>query len=930
MTSKAKKMFYKILACGLAAVVILSACLPLFAETSDKKEDGNIIYNDDAEGSNPNLFDYTNLITKTYGDRGHIDVDSGNFVVNLDGVKSDIRFFGVRYDIAKEGIPTGDRLNNMVSELAAHGYNLIVIDDVYSVLKNSSNFTDFSEFLSALYEANMYAGIGLFSTSSLKVNSDSKGAAILDRDTVRRAQSFIKRFFGTKNTFRSDENVTVTYGDDTTIAFVTYCSDLDIGADALCYSSLQKEFNEWLLDKYGSTEVIRGLYWVNEAGESILGEEENAKRGTILTPTEPVYALYTDALSGRQREADFGRFLISYVSEQFNILKELIRSVGCQAPILISDNDSTAFNVCISGGGDASRGDFAFTPDMTVKEAISQAALGTVANKPYIAVWDTSATATAEEGEAPVTATDSELISEFISLVSYASYQGWDALVVGDYSETSENSTNKNAALWDNSGFMATLFRHTAVAASYGSNFGIAYSGYDTVMDFGRFKNSTLASALIAKTENVFFDTDYTADPNFKIVMSSGNTSSGSYEGANSNKENGTKAIIQSVYPYRNASFSELYMNKAEWINDQGIISANGRIIENLDGIDVYFGEGKAIVPDGIIETSKQLATAFDRLGFTSYRDPEDASDLGCYSSDGLLITDNGRLFYNENSDSLVGFGTRYFLATGDLSDETLNAAYTAYLNRYYYNSSTEQEYRNIKVSASGASGNGTIAVYALGSGTNNDTASRFLVYAKSADGSPLTATLNLIRENTVYKAYGIRRDGYVGMKGALLNPDNTVSDSSGRMNITLNGEYDYYIITLEETDLDAALEGYDPNDSIPEHQNLFWYIVIPAVFFLVVVYSAILISDNLKVKREERLRVATRKVTLGKTGKYASALDVADDTNSGRTKGTPGIDIFAEDEEERRRRENPWEREDGTIDFTKIVRSDDDDENAW
>ena len=167
-------------------------------------------------------------------------------------------------------------------------------------------------------------------------------------------------------------------------------------------------------------------------------------------------------------------------------------------------------------------------------------------------------------------------------------------------------------------------------------------------------------------------------------------------------------------------------------------------------------------------------------------------------------------------------------------------------------------------------------------------------------------------------------------MKGALLNPDNTVSDSSGRMNITLNGEYDYYIITLEETDLDAALEGYDPNDSIPEHQNLFWYIVIPAVFFLIVVYSAILISDNLKVKREERLRVATRKVTLGKTGKYASALDVADDTNSGRTKGTPGIDIFAEDEEERRRRENPWEREDGTIDFTKIVRSDDDDENAW
>ena len=928
MTSKARKKFSRILACGLTAAAILSASLPFFADASDTNEDGNIIYNDSgASGSNPDFFDYTNLITKTYGDRGYIDADSGNFVVNLNGSKSDIRFFGIRYNIAEEGIPTGDKLKTMVSDLASHGYNLIVVDDVYSVLKNSSNFPAFSEFLAELYNANMYAGIGLFSTSSLKVNKDSRGAAILDRDTVRRAQAFIKRFFGTKNTVRSDENITVTYGNDTTIAFVTYCSDLDVGADAVCYSDLRSEFNDWLTEKYSSNEAIRGV-WLNENGECILGENENVKRGTILPPASPVYTLYSETSTGRQREADFGRFLISYVQTQFDSLKELIRSCGYNSPVLLSDNDSTAFTVRVSGSGDASRGDFVFTPDMTVKEAVAQAVLGTVADKPYIAVWNTSAVSA---GENAAKATDAEFINEFISLVSYASYQGWDAFVVGDYSDIDENATNKNSVLWDNSGFMATLFRHTAVAASYGSTFGIGYSGYDTVMDFGRFKNSALASALIAKTENVFFDTEYTANRNFKVIMSSGNTSSGSYIGANSNKENGTKAIIQALYPYQNATFAESFINKQEWYNDQGLVSTRDRVIENLDGVDVYFGEGKAIVPDGLIESSQQLATALDRLGFTSYRNAEDASDIGCLSSDGLLITDNGRLFYNEDSNSLVGFGTRYFLATGDLSDETLNAAYTAYLNRYYYGSSTENEYKNIKVTASGASGNGTIAVYALGSGTNNETATRFVVYAKSADGTPLTANLKLIRENTVYKAYGIRRDGTVGMKGALLNPDNTVSDSSGNMNIALNGDYDYYIVTLEATDLDAALEGYDPNDSIPEAQNLFWYIVIPAVFFLVVVYSAILISDNLKVKREERLRVATRKVTLGRTGKYASALDVAeDDLNSGRTKGTPGADIFEEDEEERRRRENPWEREDRTIDFTKIVRSDDEDENAW
>lgn len=928
MTAKARKKFSKILACGLTAAVILSASLPFFADTSDKTEDGNIIYNDGgAESSNPNFFDYTNLITKTYGDRGYIDSDEGNLVVNLDGTKSDIRLFGLRYDIAKEGIPTGDALTNMINDMTSHGYNFVMVDDVYSVLKNSSDFSAFSEFLGGLYEANMYAGIGLFSTSSLVVNKTSRGAAVLDRDTVRRAQAFIKRFFGTKNAVRSDENITVTYADDTTIAFVTYCSDLDVGADAVCYSDLRSDFNEWLLEEYGSTDVMRGI-WLNELGECILGENENAKRGTIAVPTEPVGITYSESGTGHQREADFGRFLISYVETQFATIKDLMRSCGYRSPVILSDNDSSAFNVCISGVGDVARGDFAFTPDMTVNEGVAQAALGTVADKPYIVTWNTSAVSGDENA---TKATDSEFISEFISLVSYASYQGWDAFVVGNYSPTDENATNKNSALWENSGLMATLFRHTAVAASYGSGFGIGYSGYDTVMDFGKFKSSTLSSVLMAKTENVFFNNDYTANSNFKVIMSSGNTASGSYVGANSTKDTGTKAIIQAWYPYQNATFAESFMSKKTWYNDQGLVSTRDRVIENLDGVDVYFGEGKAIVPDGMLESPKQLATALDRLGFTSYRNSDDSSDVGCYSSDGFVITDNGRLFYNESSDTVIGFGTRYFLANGDLSDETLNAAYTAYLNRYYYGSSTESEYRNLKVSASGVSGNGTIAVYALGSGTNNETASRFLVFAQSADGTPLTANLKLVRENTVYKAYGIRRDGTVGMKGALLNPDNTVSDSSGNMNLTLNGEYDYYLITLEETDLDASLENYDPNLSIPEAQNLFWYIVIPAVFFLIVVYSAILISDNLKIKREERLRVATRKVTLGKTGKYASALDVADDDlNSGRTKGTPGADIFEEDEEERRRRENPWEREDGTIDFTKIVRSDDEDENAW
>ena len=81
----------------MTAAMVLSASIPFFADASDKTEDSNIIYNDGgADSTNPNFFDYTNLITKTYGDRGYIDSDEGNFVVNLDGTKSDIRLFGIR------------------------------------------------------------------------------------------------------------------------------------------------------------------------------------------------------------------------------------------------------------------------------------------------------------------------------------------------------------------------------------------------------------------------------------------------------------------------------------------------------------------------------------------------------------------------------------------------------------------------------------------------------------------------------------------------------------------------------------------------------------------------------------------------------------------------------------------------------------------
>lgn len=913
MEAISKKTLSKILSLVLTAVLVFSLCVPFAAAGTDEKKKKD--YD----------FDYTYLTNNGQaGEAGYIEVDGGDFIVNRNGMTSDIRFYGIEYDMSKNGIPTGEDLNTFLTDIISHGYNLIVLKDVYKVLKNSDNFEAFDNFLAATYKKSMYVGIEMFSKESLATTS---GGLLYDKAALARAKTFFKKFLTRKNLARSDKDLNFYYYQDTTIAFIKLFDDFDISSDVSLFPSLKEPFNEWLAEKYGSREMLESR-WLNSEGVTILGADENFTRKTVNVPTTPLNIVLNADVTGYQRQADFGAFLAAHTEKTLNSLIASIREYGYRSPVILSDNSSSAFNSRVSGCGDAAYGELNYTETMTLRDAMGLASRGAIGEKPYILKWNASVGNTNK-------------ISNLFNLASYSSYQDWDILITGEYSRFAEDITavNNVKEIWDQTGLAAVFFRHRAIAPSFGLTFGVAYSDYDMTMDFGDYGYINNVSSMIAKTENLFYGENFTVNPHYDVVISAGNTSTGNFAGAASAKETGTKVIIQSLYPYQDATFFPQHMNKEFWYNDQGIISTKDRFVENIGNYDVYFGEGKAIFPEGHIESVEMLAKIFDRLNLTAYKNMNDKNDVACLSSSNLIVSDNSRLYYNNDTDSVVGFGSRFFMASGDLKNESLSNVYDAYLKRYYYDSTTEESERDIKVKVSDLSTDGTIAVYALGDGVNNENADEFIVYASSFDDKQkLKGIVTILRENTEIAAYGITPTG--DKADNALKTKSKVIGGAGVMTVELDGNYDYYLIQLKEAEIDAALEGYDPNDSIPPRQNLFWYIVIPAIFFLVVVYSGILISDNLKVKRAERIRIATRKATLDKTGHYASALDVPDGEKSlrpdaqnavsGRSRGTPGADIFEETEEEKYRRENPWEREDGTVDYTKIVRSDDEDENAW
>lgn len=783
-------------AAGAAALAVSASMLLSFSYAFSAQTDSSDVLVE-------NIYDYSSLNTVTLGEAGYIDVEDDSFVVNLDGAKTDIRFFGVDVSLTREGLPADDQhISDMLAQLAYQGCNLIRFKDCYAYFMLSANTLDenkmilLDKLLAEARNRGMYVAFDMFTLSSLNADGISM---LVDNDVIGRAERFFRRFFDRVNTINGQY-----YATDTVIAFIKYVSDAAVGwqpagtdSAAKYGAQLQPAFNAWLLEKYTSkSELDRA--WRNPDGTPVLADNEDPKKGTVAIgafATGGELTAPADA-TGYARTADFYAFLGAYAQQQFDSMVTYCRDFGYRSPILCTDmTANTPLNLMFSGQGAATSKSLAYIDGLSISDAMQQVAAGEISQKPYVLSFDTSAAGASK-------------IDFYTKLMLYTSMQGVDALMLSNYSYNASTSYNvrDDAQIWSRTGLMATIFRYRLAKEAL-NQAEIVYTHNDNAMENGNYGKASGLFPLITAVGNAYVASEYTGEAD--VAVSSGNSSSGTYTKAE-------RAIIQSYESYTSAGYND--SKKESWYNSQGLKSA----IEpgEIGGKEVYIGENKAILPTGTLENTDELTQALAQLGMID--------DTIGYK-DGVYVSDTEQLKYTADTDTLVADCNRISVFCGELSGT--------------------METENITIS--GFSGRGTVIVYALGSGVTSANAMGYRISAVDASGAPISGSVTINREDTTISAYNVGADG-------LASDSLEVAGEANVMTVKVNGTSTDSLISLKDVDVDAALEGYDIYAAYPDRSLIALFVVIPGVSILIVAYILILWAERRKVLHEAALRKAT------------------------------------------------------------------------
>lgn len=753
-----------------------------------------------------NIYDYSNLNTITLGEAGYIDIEDDSFVVNLDGVKTDIRFFGVSYSLSKEGLPSDDQqLNTMLNELAYQGFNLIRLTDCYAYFMRSANELDeakmilLDKFLAGLRDRGMYVEFDMFTPASLGADGI---AMLIDDNVIGMVQRFFRRFLDRVNTINEQY-----YATDTVIAMMKYVSGAEIGwqptgTDSVAkYSAaLQSPFNEWLLTKY-KTRVELNNAWKNPDGTAVLGANEDPKTGTVVIGSFATGAELTppaDA-TGYARTADFYAFLCDYAQQKFDSIIAYCRNLGFRSPIICSDTSTSALSTLLSGLGGATAKNMIFTDGATIESIMQQAVDGVISQKPFVLAFDFSANISAK--------TDF-----YTKLIAYSSFQGFDSFILENYSFQGYGATynvKNDILIWPQTGLMATIFRHRLSKEAI-NQAEVVFTHNDLAMEKGNYGKMSGLFSMITAVGNSYTATDY-SDKTADIVVSSGNSASGNYKLA-------PNAIIQSYEPYTSPSYNN--SKKESWYNSQGLKSAINSY--DINGKEVYIGENKAILPTDVISTPEELTEVMLQLGVID-------NTVGFI--DHTYVSDTDQLQYNVQTNTLIADCNRISIFSGELTGT--------------------HETENISIS--NFNGRGTVIVYAVGEGVSSANAMDFHVFAVDETGGAIRGTVSIKRADTTIEAFGVKDDGTTAD-----NIESSIDKSAELLTVNVDGTKPDYLIKLKDIDVDAALEGYDPEGAYPDRSKIMLIILIPGISVLIIAYIIILYMEKRKVMHEAKLRKAT------------------------------------------------------------------------
>lgn len=337
---------------------------------------------------------------------------------------------------------------------------------------------------------------------------------------------------------------------------------------------LKAEFNEWLLEKYGSREALAQA-WTNDRGQCGLGADEDptqgtVKRGKLGNWSEPNYLSNMTSATDQNhcRHVDWIDFLCQEQREDFTNFSNLLREKGYGGSINCSNLMVGIADVSNNFLGDVMEMNWYFNCGNTSTEySLVESCMDGVGSMqahliPYIAH------ASAAGKALVVTECEVGHLSDFrsdalITIASYAALQDWDGFCMWIYAadgpvwnpDKGMSLAKYDPAYFGQMGLAAMIFRNGLVSPAENS-VEYVFTADDVLANNGSPMGITTPLSFVSKIGYNFIDEVY--EGNADLVFASGNTASGDYSKAN-------KLVISNTLPYSDG-FQKV-KNGEEWLN---------------------------------------------------------------------------------------------------------------------------------------------------------------------------------------------------------------------------------------------------------------------------------------------------------------------------------------------------------------------------
>lgn len=749
------------------------------------------------------ILDFSGLNRTPAGEYGYLQADGDQLAfVADDGGKTQARFVGVTYDLSS-GIPDAKTAEAMATELYTSGLNLVVVEHVYAALRGeddalgSRELAAFDVFADALRQKGIYLYLKFFTPADLGVTGPD---LFFGNETISLTQRVLKQFLSHYN------NSQKTYAEDSSVIAIQYASDASLlwmnpGEELKTRTELERQFNIWLSKKY-STRLDLDKAWTSRYLRSELGEDEDLEAGTVRMAEIPAGGkearLNWDTTDLYGRRADTMLFLLETQRNAYASFQKFMRNEKFKGVLLYSDTSTGPADTALAGIGDAAAKTLVYTDGMSLTDAFCNVTSGVISGKPFFFEWDTSASLTAKA-------------EAFLKLTLYSSFQGWDAIVLGNYSyrDIPGYNVRKDTDIWSICGLLSNLYRNYYITESK-QRIDIVYTESDTICEGGLYGKISGPLTYFSKVGSTYLaGTDvYEGDAN--VVISSGNTASGDY-----NKAKGA-VLLHSSVSYTSPFAHEA--DKALWYNEM-LHHVTPLTPHIFDERTVYIGETIAVATDAVITDLETLSAILQKL--PAYQ--------GAAEQNGIAYSDTDQLAYNLKKGTLSLSGDKTIILSDDL---------TAGVTLETFTLQTSKSKSNVVMFTPDRS--------------DFSLSKEYIAYIGGINASDkLSGKLHMVRKDVDCTAYGINADGSLGQEVRVTYPE------LGQIEVELVPEYQLYRFVFESRAIEDNLAGKDA-PAQRQRPNLLLLIVVPAAIFLSIAVTIVFFNERRRAKIEEELRVSS------------------------------------------------------------------------